>query len=77
MDDDNQCLFCGSTEFYVDEDGRTYCAQGHEQARGHVVDEDEADFANRGRVVRKKEVKEKQKFSRGKLCVELGGIIFF
>ncbi|KIW41491.1 uncharacterized protein PV06_07042 [Exophiala oligosperma] len=64
MDDDNQCLFCGSTEFYVDEDGRTYCAQGHEQARGHVVDEDEADFANRGRVVRKKEVKEKQKFSR-------------
>ncbi|KIV83293.1 hypothetical protein PV11_05331 [Exophiala sideris] len=64
MAEDDRCEQCGSRSFYVDEDGRTYCENGHEQARGVIVEEDDADFGQRGKTLRKKEAKEKQKFSR-------------
>ncbi|KAK7896968.1 hypothetical protein LTR67_004856 [Exophiala xenobiotica] len=64
MDDDDRCEQCGSTNFEVDEDGRTYCTNGHEQARGHIIAEDDADFARQGTTVRKKDARPKQKFSR-------------
>ncbi|KAK5207081.1 hypothetical protein LTR41_007148 [Exophiala xenobiotica] len=64
MDDDDRCEQCGSTTFEVDEDGRTYCTNGHEQARGHIIAEDDADFARQGTTVRKKDARPKQKFSR-------------
>lgn len=72
MAEDDRCEQCGSTAFDIDEDGRTYCENGHEQARGHVVAEDDADFSQRGRTVRKKEIKEKLKFSRGTTYPHVG-----
>ncbi|KAI1625976.1 hypothetical protein EDD37DRAFT_324476 [Exophiala viscosa] len=64
MAEDERCEQCGSRTFDIDEDGRTYCDNGHEQARGHIVAEDDADFSQRGKTLRKREAKEKQKFSK-------------
>ncbi|EXJ82645.1 hypothetical protein A1O3_06458 [Capronia epimyces CBS 606.96] len=64
MDEDNSCPQCGSTQLEVDEDdGRTYCENGHDQGRAPVVAEDDQDFARQGKVLKKKEAKEKQKAS--------------
>ncbi|KEF57854.1 uncharacterized protein A1O9_05775 [Exophiala aquamarina CBS 119918] len=63
-DDDDRCDQCGSTDFTIEDDGRTYCANGHEQARGIITAEDDADYARKGKVVRKKEKKSKQKVSK-------------
>lgn len=65
MDDEDRCDQCGSTDFTVEDDGHTYCANGHEQARGAIIAEDDGDFARQGKVVRKKEKKSKQKVSKG------------
>lgn len=64
-DDDDRCDQCGSTDFTVEDDGRTYCSNGHEQARGVITAEDDADYARKGKVVRKKEKKSKRKMSKG------------
>lgn len=64
--DEDACQTCGSTELTIDEDGRTYCANGHEQARGIVTAEDDQDFARPGNIIRKKEAKGKQKVLRGR-----------
>ncbi|EXJ90819.1 hypothetical protein A1O1_03924 [Capronia coronata CBS 617.96] len=63
MDEDDRCEQCGSTDFLVEDDGRTYCENGHDQGRAPVTGEDELDFARQGRVLKKKEAKEKQKVS--------------
>lgn len=64
MAEDDYCDQCGSTDFAVEDDGRTYCANGHEQNRGVVTAEDDQDYARQGKVVRKKEKKVKQKLSK-------------
>ncbi|KAK5045895.1 hypothetical protein LTR84_008681 [Exophiala bonariae] len=64
MAEDDGCEICGSTDFAVDDDGRTYCANGHDQGRGPVTAEDDQDFVRKGKVVRKKEKKVKQKISK-------------
>ncbi|KIW26092.1 uncharacterized protein PV07_09219 [Cladophialophora immunda] len=61
--DGEECGTCGSTEFY-DEDGRIFCANGHDQDLGLATAEDDADFGRQGTVVRKKEIKTKQKISK-------------
>ncbi|OAP55988.1 hypothetical protein AYL99_10140 [Fonsecaea erecta] len=61
--DGEECGTCGSTEFY-DEDGRIFCANGHDQGLGLATAEDDADFGRQGTIVRKKEDKKKQKISR-------------
>lgn len=65
MDEEDRCDQCGSTDFAVEDDGHTYCANGHEQARGAIIAEDDQDFNRKGRVIRKKEKKVKQKVSKG------------
>ncbi|KIX97599.1 uncharacterized protein Z520_06377 [Fonsecaea multimorphosa CBS 102226] len=62
--DGEECGICGSTEFY-DEDGRIFCANGHDQGLGLATAEDDADFGRQGTVVRKKEIRKKQKISKG------------
>ncbi|KIW94805.1 uncharacterized protein Z519_04782 [Cladophialophora bantiana CBS 173.52] len=62
--DGEECAECGSTDFH-DEDGRIFCAGGHDQGRGLATAADDADFGRQGTVVRKKEVKRKQKISKG------------
>ncbi len=64
-DYDDRCDQCGSTDFSVHDDGLTYCAQGHEQGRGLAVEEDPGDFGQQGKVVRKKQKREKQRISKG------------
>ncbi|KIW83155.1 hypothetical protein Z517_02399 [Fonsecaea pedrosoi CBS 271.37] len=61
--DGDECGTCGSTEFY-DEDGRIFCANGHDQGLGLATVEDDADFGRQGTVVRKKEIRKKQKVSK-------------
>ncbi|KAJ9614192.1 hypothetical protein H2200_002328 [Cladophialophora chaetospira] len=63
MDDDEECLTCGSTEFH-EEDGRIFCHNGHDQGRGLATAADDADFGRQGTVVRKKIDKEKIKISK-------------
>lgn len=64
MNDEDPCSQCGSTEFNLEDDGRTYCANGHDQGRGVITGEDEADFGRLGKVVRKKVPKTKVKASK-------------
>ncbi|EXJ70960.1 uncharacterized protein A1O5_05953 [Cladophialophora psammophila CBS 110553] len=61
--DGEECAECGSTDFH-DEDGRIFCARGHDQGRGLATAADDADFGHQGTVVRRKEVKRKQKISK-------------
>ncbi|KAL2413105.1 hypothetical protein ABEF95_014573 [Exophiala dermatitidis] len=61
MDDDDRCEQCGSSVFIVEDDGKTYCDNGHDQGRAPVTAEDELDYGRQGKVLRKKEPKEKQK----------------
>lgn len=67
MDEDDRCEQCGSTVLEVEDDGRTYCENGHDQGRAPVTADDDLDFARQGKVIRKKERKEKQKISGGKI----------
>lgn len=69
MSDEDPCEQCGSTDFNVEDDGHTYCVNGHEQARGVITAEDDQDFARQGKIVRKKEKKSKQKFSKSELTL--------
>ena len=73
MDGEEDCAICGSSDFY-DEDGRLFCRNGHDQGRGLVTAEDDADFARQGNVVRKKVKREKQKVSKGRpnFCASIG-----
>jgi len=64
MDEDDVCRQCNSTDFH-EEDGWIVCANGHQQERGPVTGEDEGDFARQGKIVRKKEKREKVKISKG------------
>lgn len=65
MDDDDRCEQCGSSVFIVEDDGKTYCDNGHDQGRAPVTAEDELDYGRQGKVLRKKEPKEKQKVTGG------------
>ncbi|RVX75865.1 hypothetical protein B0A52_00222 [Exophiala mesophila] len=64
MNEEDACNQCGSTDFTLEDDGRTYCANGHDQERGIATAEDDADFGRQGRLFKKKDIKSKTRISK-------------
>ena len=67
MNEEDACNQCGSTDFTLEDDGRTYCANGHDQERGIATAEDDADFGRQGRLFKKKDIKSKTRISKGRI----------
>jgi hypothetical protein len=63
MADAEPCSQCGSTRFH-EQDGVTYCHNGHDQGRGLAIGVDDGDFGKQGTIVRKKGDRERSAKSR-------------
>lgn len=64
-EEEELCPICGIGGTYDDDDGQTYCNNGHNLGHGPRIGEDDDDFGRRGQSHRVKDKDPKQKASKG------------